>query len=119
MHGNQRQTHLAYIAGILDADGCFMISKHNRKCNEDRKWIKKSVRSPTYLPCVKISMIEIEAIDFIVSELKYGAYNIDGVRKGRPNSKPIYHWYLRSAHNVLPLLEEVIPFLKEIGRAHV
>ena len=31
MHDNQSQTHWAYIAGIMDADGCFMIFKHKRK----------------------------------------------------------------------------------------
>ncbi len=101
MHDNQRQTHWAYIAGILDADGCFMISKHNR----ERNW------APTYMPSVKIAMIEFEAINFIM-EQGYGKYNIDGARKDRPNSKPIYHWYLRSRKNVVPFLNEVIPYLK-------
>lgn len=112
MQDNQRQTHWAYVAGIMDADGCFMITKHNRKTPEDRKWNTLEKRSPTYLPSVKIAMIEREAIDFVTKELGFGQYRINGARKDRPNSKPIYDWYLRAARNVKPFLEEVIPYLK-------
>ena len=101
MYDNQRQTHMAYIAGILDADGCFMISKFNRKRF-----------SPTYLPCIKIAMIEKEAISFVCDDLKFGKYHVDGVRKDRPNSKPIFHWYMRSKKEIIPFLKEVIPFLR-------
>lgn len=111
MQDNQRQTHWAYVAGILDADGCFMISKHSRKC-EHRKWKLVENWAPTYMPCVKIAMIEIEAIDFIEKELGYGKHNIDGARKDRINSKSIFHWYLRGVNAVAPFLIEVIPYLK-------
>jgi len=112
MQGNQRQTDLAYVAGILDADGCFMISKHNRKTPSERKFFSQLQRAPTYLPCVKIAMIEEEAIKFITEDLKFGAYHVDRARKDRVNSKPIFHWYLRSAKNVLPFLKEIIPYLR-------
>lgn len=112
MQDNQRQTHWAYIAGILDADGCFMISKHSRKSEyESRKWKLVPTWAPTYMPSIKIAMVEIEAIEFIIKQTGYGHYNVNGARKGRPNSKPIYHWYLRSRKNVIPFLNEVIPFL--------
>ena len=110
-HDNQKQTHWAYIAGIMDADGCFLISKHKRKTPENRKWVVLFERTPTYIPSVKISMIEKEAIDFITNEVGFGKYNLNGARKGRPNSKPIYNWYMRGKH-VIPFLENVIPFLK-------
>src|SRR3990167_2159163 len=112
MHGNQRQTDLAYVAGILDADGCFMISKHNRKTPAERKFFNVDKRTPTFLPCVKICMIEEEAVKFIKEALKFGTYHIDRARKDRINSKPIFHWYLRGANSVLPFLNEVVPFLK-------
>ena len=113
MQDNQRQTHWAYIAGILDADGCFMISKHSRKSEyESRKWALVPTWAPTYMPSIKIAMIEPEAIDFIMKDMGYGHCNLNGARKDRPNSKPIYHWYLRSRSNVAPFLKEVIPFLK-------
>lgn len=111
MHDNQRQTHWAYIAGILDADGCFMISKHNRK-TERGAWRIVQTWAPTYMPSVKISMIEKDAIQFIIDEVGFGKYNINGARKDRPNSKPIYNWYLRGERHVVPFLKEVIPYLK-------
>src|ERR1700691_1440020 len=102
MQDNQRQTHWAYIAGIMDADGCFMIFKHKRKTNN--KTTERAIAFPkrvecwsiSYLPGVKICMIEPEAINFIMNEMNFGHMHIDGARKSRPNSKPIYHWYLRN-----------------------
>ncbi|MFP3859231.1 MAG: hypothetical protein ACLFUW_00265 [Bacteroidales bacterium] len=118
MHDNQRQTHWAYIAGIMDADGCFMVFKHKRKTkngNSERaqNFPKKMENwSISYLPGVKIAMIESEAIFFILKEFGYGNYNIDGARKNRPNSKSIYHWYLRNKDQLIEFLEGIIPYLK-------
>lgn len=113
MQGNQKQTHWAYVAGILDADGCFMISKHSRKSEyENRKWVVVPTWAPTYMPSIKIAMIEPEAIEFITKEMGFGHWNLNGARKDRVNSKPIYHWYLRSRKNVVPFLNEVIPYLR-------
>lgn len=112
MQDNQRQTHWAYIAGIMDADGCFMLSKHNRKTPENRRWKTLEKRSPTYMPSIKIAMIEKEAIEFITEFMGFGDYNLDGARKDRINSKPIFHWYLRGKKSVIPFLDNVIPFLR-------
>ena len=112
MQDNQRQTHWAYLAGILDADGCFMISKHSRNGERNRKWSIVESWCPTYMPSIKISMIEKEAIDLVTHEMGYGHYNLNGTRKDRPNSKPIYHWYLRGRKNISPFLKEVIPYLR-------
>ena len=119
MQDNQSQTHWwAYMAGIMDADGCFMISKHKRKTknkNTERgNAFPKSVDnwSVTYSPAIKIGMIEPEAIDLILNTMKFGNMHIDGARKSRPNSKPIYHWYLRNKNEAVPFLEKIIPFLR-------
>ena len=118
MQDNQNQTHWAYIAGIMDADGCFMIFKHKRKTKNkttDRaQAFPKRVESwaITYLPGVKIGMIEPEAISFIQNEMGFGHMHIDGARKNRPNSKPIYHWYMRDKNRVRLFLENVIPHLR-------
>ena len=112
MQDNQRQTHWAYVAGVLDADGCFMISKHSRQAEHKRKWSIVENWCPTYMPSIKIAMIEFESIDLVCNEMGFGHYNINGARKNRPNSKPIYHWYLRGKNNVIPFLKEVIPYLR-------
>lgn len=118
MQDNQRQTHWAYIAGIMDADGCFMIFKHKRKTNN--KTTERALKFPkrvrewaiTYIPGVKIGMIEPEAIDFIVNTMGFGHMHIDGARKSRPNSKPIYHWYMRDKWKTATFLENIIPYLR-------
>lgn len=118
MYDNQRQTLWAYIAGIMDADGCFMIFKHKRKTKnrdtERGKNFPKNVEnwSISYLPGVKIGMIEKEAISLICDEMKFGHYTLEGARKSRPNSKRIYHWYMRNKKDVKPFLENIIPYLR-------
>jgi len=119
MQDNQSQTHdWSYVAGIMDADGCFMIQRHNRKTNN--RSTNRALNFPkrvdnwgiVYLPCVKIGMIEYEAIDYIMNEMKFGRMVIDGARKSRPNSKPIYHWYLTNKDEIISFLEGVIPKLR-------
>jgi hypothetical protein len=106
------------VAGIMDADGCFMISKHKRKtknkCSSRALEFPKNVEqwAYTYLPALKIGMIEHEAIDLIQNELGFGHMSIDGARKNRPNSKPIYHWYLRNWREVIPFIENILPYLR-------
>jgi hypothetical protein len=118
MQDNQSQTHWAYIAGIMDADGCFMIFKHRRKTKN--KQTERALAFPktvenwsiTYLPGVKIGMIEPEAIDLISKEMGFGYVGLDGARKSRPNSKPIYHWYMRDKNRVAEFIEGVLPYLR-------
>ncbi len=113
MQDNQRQTHWAYIAGIMDADGCFMISRHHRKTLKRVARLLNVERwSATYMPCVKVAMIEQEAVNFIVEVSCIGKIVLDGARKSRPNSKPIYHWFERDKRKIIPFLENVIPYLK-------
>lgn len=112
MHDNQSQTHWAYIAGIMDADGCFMITRHKRKTQ--RKDYPHTVDqwSWTYLPAVKVCMIEPEAVTFLNKEMGYGTLTINGTRPSRPNSKPIYSWGIRNRTELPIFLENVIPFLR-------
>lgn len=108
MQDNQKQTHWSYIAGIMDADGCFMIMRQKR----GRKSLEKGEFSLSHMCALKIAMIEEEAIRFITQKMKFGDYSLDGARKNRINSKPIYHWYLRKREDVIEFLENVIPFLR-------
>lgn len=118
MQDNQNQTHWAYVAGIMDADGCFMIFKHKRKTKNGTS--QRSLDFPknlsawsiSYLPGVKIAMIEPEAIDLIQHEMGFGHMHIDGARQNRPNSKPIFHWYMRKKEMLIPFLEGIMPYLR-------
>jgi hypothetical protein len=117
MYGNQSQTHWAYIAGVMDSDGCFMITRHKRKTlrkTEKSKQQKTNVNSWswTYLASVKICQVEREAIDLIHNELGYGTMTLDGARPSRPNCKPIYQWGIRKRSELIPFLENVLPYLR-------
>ena len=118
MQDNQKQTLWAYVAGIMDADGCFLIIRHRRKTknreSERAKRFPKSVRmwSWDYQPSVKIAMTELEAIELIHGELNSGKYHLEGTRPKRPNSKPIYQWYERRKDRTAAFLEKVIPYLR-------
>lgn len=110
---NQNQTHWAYIAGIMDADGCFMISRHHRKTlKRVAKLLNVERWSATYMANLKVCMIELEAVKFIQDFTKIGKITLDGARKSRPNSKPIYHWLERDKDKIIPFLRNVIPYLK-------
>lgn len=118
MQDNQSQTHWAYVAGIMDADGCFMISKHKRKTNnrstERALAFPKTTKnwSYTYAPALKIAMMESEAVHLIEKEMGFGHMHIDGARKNRPTSKPLFHWYLRNWRQAIPFIENLIPYLR-------
>ena len=78
MHDNQNQTHWAYMAGIMDADGCFMISKHKRRTKN--KETQRALDFPknveqwafTNSPALKIAMIQIVKIDLIQNQFITG-----------------------------------------------
>ena len=108
MQDNQRQTFWGYIAGIMDADGCFMIIRQKR----GRVSLKIGEFSLAHMAALKIAMIEEEAVSFITNEMGYGQYRLESARKSRSKSKPIYHWYLRERSKVIEFLINVIPHLR-------
>jgi hypothetical protein len=103
MYGNQKQgpLALAYIAGLIDGEGAFMIT---RSTNWDRP-------TPSYTPRVKIAMTTREPLDFVVEHLGLGKINVEVVRKKRPKSKDIYQWQVHSLTNVHKLCELILPYL--------
>ena len=118
MQDNQKQTHWAYIAGIMDADGCFMIQKHarktkNRTSDRAKEFPKTQLNwSGVYAPSLKIAMIEPEAMELLVHELKVGNMHLCGARTSRPNSQRIYQWWERNWRDVIPFIENVLPYLR-------
>lgn len=116
MQDNQRQAHFeetvwAYIAGIMDADGCFMITRHKRKTQRKDYPHKVDNWSWTYMPSVKICQVEPHAVSLLGSDMSLGTVSLYGTRPSRPNSKPIFQWGIRSRKEIVPFLEKVIPYL--------
>jgi hypothetical protein len=112
MQDNQRQAHWAYIAGLMDADGAFMLTRHKRKTQRGDYAHKVDNWSWTYMPSVKVCQVEPEAVFFLRDEMGLGTITINGTRPSRPNSRPIYQWGIRRRKQVHEFLEAVIPFLK-------
>lgn len=106
MQDNQMQTlHIwAYIAGLLDGEGSFMITRSTDKIGKGRK-------NPTYSPRVKCQMTENHGLNFIVDNTCYGKVVYEGTRPSRPNRKGIYKWEITSRKTVKEFLDLLIPFL--------
>lgn len=118
MQDNQRQADWAYIAGVMDSDGCFMITRHKRQTKN--KQTERGLAFPkkvtswswSYLPAVKICQIQPEAVYFIKNEFGYGTITLGGARPSRPNSLPIFQWGIRKISDLVPFLESIMPYLK-------
>jgi len=113
MQDNQRQTQWQYIAGVMDSDGCFMITKHNRKTlKRATERYNKHQWSATYFPCVKIGMVEPQAVNYVLLSTGFGKIYITGTRPSRPNSLPMIEWFTRKKEEIIPFIEKILPFLK-------
>lgn len=113
MQDNQKQTLWAYIAGVMDSDGCFMITRHNRKTGKrTAKKLNVESWSATYMASVKVTQIEKHALNYIFEETRLGTLRLEGTRLSRPNSNPIWNWGIRKNSDVIIFLEQVIPWLK-------
>jgi hypothetical protein len=100
MQDNQNQTHWIYAAAIMDSDGCFMINRHLDK------------GSYSYLPTVKISMINTGSIDYILESTGLGYTFINGTRPSRPNSMPMHDWRITKSDDLRKFLNGILPYLR-------
>ena len=102
MQDNQSQTHWIYAAGIMDSDGCFMISK---RMSNNKKRIE-------YMPLVKIAMITDRSLKYIREKTGLGNILINGTRPSRPKSLPIYEWRITKVNDLLIFLNNILPYLQ-------
>lgn len=97
-----REIEMAYIAGLMDGDGSFTISKLvGRSAN------------PLYYPLCQLSNC-IPGMTSFMKE-RFGGHVVPSKRKMMKNGKlgsEVLTWKLRSGCNVKPFLERVIPYLK-------
>lgn len=104
MHGNQRQAiQYAYIAGIIDGEGSFIILKR------DNLYTKKThkLRNPYYIGGFCIGMVEKQPIELISSIIGKGKVYEECV----PNKRSI--WRIRCMGNQLvrSFLDKIMPYL--------
>jgi hypothetical protein len=102
IYGNQREAVLVgYLAGIIDGEGSISLKKV--KPNAKRK-----TKNPTYEGAITLGMVEKRIIELFV-ERYGGTYRIERV----PNRQPIYRYAKVGTKGVLPILEELAPYLIE------
>jgi len=90
---NITETELAYIAGLIDADGCISASKF------------KSKYSYVYVR-VRVCMTDKSVIDFLASRV--GGRTC--IMKRRPPRRPIFQWQLCGRSNMV-FLQRLHPYL--------
>lgn len=104
MHGNQRQGlhNLSYIGGLIDGEGSIFIS---RSCGG------KGRITPSYTPRIKISMTDLEAVDYVLRETGYGTINREVDRRDGGVRKVLYMWQINSIDRCREFAMMIIPYL--------
>ena len=96
-HDNTRQAlALAYLAGIVDGEGCIRIGLQN-----------KEGQAYNYRPSVSVGMVE----DVVINLLKetFGGYIY--VEPSVQGKRPIHRWHLVKAPQVEACLLQIRPYL--------
>jgi len=90
-----KKEDLAYIAGVIDSDGCISINRDIKK----------------YQPTVQVTQAQPEAIN-LINKIFGGNYRIVKQSKSSLNYKDLYLWRIRSRKNLGIFLEAILPFLR-------
>jgi hypothetical protein len=90
---------LAYIAGIVDGEGCIIIEKRTTTLLNGEK-------NPLYKACVKVGNNDEKLIDWLIKKVGGGYKSVD-IREGKNNN---YKWQL-SQTMTLKLLILLKPYL--------
>lgn len=104
MDDNQMEALLAYayIAGIMDGEGAFMIT---RSTNGNGR------KTPNYTPRIKVCMTTREPLDFILKHTQLGTITGEDPRHRRPKSKPCFVWQIHSLVNVPKFIDLIEKYL--------
>ena len=98
---NRVDIDMAYLAGIMDGDGCFSIIK------------QKTTAAPLYYPFLQFTNLRKEIIDFCQENFGGSIVALKKhICKDGSTGRQVYRWRIRSIENVKPVLTKLIPFLK-------
>lgn len=94
VHGNQREADLAYLAGLIDGEGCISI-KHN-KGNDN------------FFPWVAVGMTQLEGVELLARV--FGGK----IREDRTSNRKsiMYRWEKNKREDVVCLLQSILPYLR-------
>lgn len=93
---------IGYLAGIVDGEGCFRISKINPSEQNNRK-------STGYTARFCIGMRDKRILNLFKE--RYGGSLIEEKRRGKPSG--LYRYNIVGNVKIVPLISETIPFLIE------
>lgn len=103
MQGNQRQAlRIAYCAGIIDGEGSICVTKTKPMQNRT---------NPLHAPLIRVGMNREEPMKFLKETFECGNIFYEGVRKDRPNEKPMYRWVVTNREMVVNVIDMILPFL--------
>ena len=94
-----KDTTKAYIAGLIDGEGCIAITRRKVKRLKTGYWY--------YEPQVIVANTDKKMIDFLVDY--YSGYVVIG-QKQKEHHKQSYHWKM-TGDNMRQLLRDVSPYL--------
>jgi hypothetical protein len=92
------ETDLAYVAGIVDGEGCIQVQKYKKRKRE---------RSTPYKLQLRVSNTDLRLVQHLQSLFPGYIYNGSEKRKNRRNQ---FYWHVngkKAAH----ILEKLVPFL--------
>lgn len=106
MHGNQREVDLAYVAGLIDGEGTFCIS---------RSIYRKSNRNPCFTPYVRVGMTTKMPLEIIHDVTGMGNITYDNRDKRSGfgyRQKGFWLWSVSTVKRIPEFLELIILYIR-------
>lgn len=100
---NQRQTILAYLAGIIDGEGCIRISKQTAT---------KGLGKAPYSANVNCGMTNPIAVELLHQTFGGSIRDCQPTCKNASPCKPLRYWYLSGTNGVAAALRQLYPYLR-------
>ena len=93
-----KRTDLAYVAGIVDGEGCITIGADHRKRNPDR-------------PCWRLRVCVANTNEWLMHYLKFAFGGGISVKQSGGRTRPCYEWTLHRG-KAADFLVLILPYLK-------
>lgn len=101
-HDNPQQTVLAYLAGIIDGEGCIRIAKQTAT---------KELGKAPYSATVNCGMTNPVAVELLHQTFGGSIRDNKATCKNASPCKPLRYWYLSGTNSVAAALRQLYPFL--------
>ena len=102
-HDNPQQTVLAYLAGIIDGEGCIRIAKLSQTSSQGLH---------PYHAIVNCGMTNPLAVELLHQTFGGSIRNTNATCKNASPCKPLRYWYLNGTNGVAQALRVLYPYLR-------